>query len=76
MKAKLLFATFSLSMLGRLAFAFEGEAAMVPANLSHQPWDALCLPRSVMTLAAAKRPSMILRMARCGRCSGTVPTRY
>jgi len=41
MKAKLLFAMFSLSMLARLAFASEGETVTVPANVSHQTWDAL-----------------------------------
>jgi Protein of unknown function, DUF547 len=32
---------FSLFMLARFTFAFEGEAVMVPANLSHQAWDTL-----------------------------------
>jgi hypothetical protein len=41
MKTKLLFAMFSLSMQGRLALAFEGEAVTVPANLSHPARDAL-----------------------------------
>jgi len=41
MKAKSIFIVFSFSMLARLAFAFEGEAVSVPANLSHQAWDTL-----------------------------------
>jgi len=41
MKAKLLFAMFSLSMLARLAFASKGETVTVPANVSHQAWDVL-----------------------------------
>jgi Protein of unknown function, DUF547 len=41
MKAKSIFTVFSFSMLARLAFAFEGEAVSVPANLSHQAWDTL-----------------------------------
>jgi hypothetical protein len=41
MKAALLLTMFSLFMLARFTFAFEGEAVMVPANLSHQAWDTL-----------------------------------
>ncbi len=41
MKAKLLFAMFSLSMLARLAFASGDGGVALPANVSHQAWDVL-----------------------------------
>jgi hypothetical protein len=41
MKAKLVFALFSLSILARLTFASEEEGVTLPANVSHQTWDAL-----------------------------------
>jgi hypothetical protein len=41
MKAKLVFALFSRSILARLTFASEEEGVTLPANVSHQTWDAL-----------------------------------
>jgi hypothetical protein len=62
MKAKLLLTMFSLSMLARLASASEGVT--VPANISHQAWDALLKKyvndRGVVAYADWKRNQMDL----------------
>ncbi len=62
MKAKLILTMFSLPMLARLAFASEGVT--VPANISHQAWDALLKKyvndRGVVAYADWKRNQMDL----------------
>src|SRR5260370_30225080 len=62
MKAKLILTMFSLSTWARLAFASEGVT--VPANISHQAWDALLKQyvndRGVVAYADWKRNQMEL----------------